>query len=61
MMQSTDDFTIHSEGRGFIFQEIELSSLANETEKHLEESIGVVEKAQYKKFVKPINVYAAFA
>ena len=57
MMQSTDDFTLHSKGNGFIFQETGISSLANETEKYLDESIDIVERAQYKKFIKPINVY----
>ncbi len=59
MMQSTDNFSLHSEGNGFIFQEIEFSSLANEAKKYLDESIAVVEREQYKKFVKPIKVYAA--
>jgi len=59
MMQSTDNFIVHSGGNNsFIFQETEVSSLANEAEKYLEESIDVVERTQYKKFIKPINVYA---
>lgn len=58
MMQATDGFMIHSEGNGLIFQETEDSSLANEAEKYLEESIDVVERVQYKKFAKPVNIYA---
>ena len=59
MMQSTDDFILHSKGNNnFIFKETKISSLANEVEKYLKESIDVVQRAQYKKFIKPINVYA---
>ncbi len=58
MMQSTDDFMLHSKGNGFIFQETKHLSLANEAEKYLEKSLDVVEKAQYRKFTKPINIYA---
>lgn len=58
MMQSTDRFTLHSEGRGLIYREIEFSPLAEKADKYLDKSIDTVEAGQYGIFVKPVKVYA---
>jgi hypothetical protein len=57
MMQTTDNFTPYGDGNSLIFQEIEPSPLAKETEKYLAEAIDTVEGQQNRKFGKPVKVY----
>ena len=58
MMQTTDNFTLYSERNGLLFQEVDPSPLAMGAEKYLSEAIAVVEMEQYRKFAKPIKIYA---
>lgn len=58
MMQSTDNFTLSHNDIGFIYQDSNDSKLATEINKHLTNAIAVVEKKQFKKFTKPVKIYA---
>lgn len=58
MMQTTDDFSPYGESNSRVFQETEPSPLAAGIESVLTQAIDVVEKEQYKKFPKPVKIYA---
>jgi hypothetical protein len=58
MMQSTDHFALLSDKNALVYQENTPSPLAADAEKYLTKAMDVVEKEHYRKFVKPVRIYA---